>query len=232
MFGPRVELGLALTLTLALALALALTRTLTLALALALTLTPTLTPGQGVCTCAVDAQRLTLAQQIALFGAAGPPPAHAAASPPRAAAAAAAAAVPRLRALVGSHGANLVHALWAGRPCALVEVVPPPPRPAFDNYLSLAAALGLDYWLVPATLTLPPRQPAGRPGFPGAGSAAHDSRFSFAVDPHLLVRTLARALAMPPAESEAEGESEEESDDLCAALGSDVRVTDRIGVIS
>ena len=232
MFGPRVELGLALTLTLALALALALTRTLTLALALTLTLTPTLTPGQGVCTCAVDAQRLTLAQQIALFGAAGPPPAHAAASPPRAAAAAAAAAVPRLRALVGSHGANLVHALWAGRPCALVEVVPPPPRPAFDNYLSLAAALGLDYWLVPATLTLPPRQPAGRPGFPGAGSAAHDSRFSFAVDPHLLVRTLARALAMPPAESEAEGESEEESDDLCAALGSDVRVTDRIGVIS
>ena len=49
--------------------------------------------------------------------------------------------------------------------------------------------------------------------------------------PQLLVRTLARALAMPPAESEAEGESEEESDDLCAALGSDVRVTDRIGVI-
>ena len=48
----------------------------------------------------------------------------------------------------------------------------------------------------------------------------------------MLVRTLARALAMPPAESEAEGESEEESDDLCAALGSDVRVTDRIGVIS
>ena len=36
------------------------------------------------------------------------------------------------------------------------KVVPPPPRPAFDNYLSLAAALGLDYWLVPATLTLPP----------------------------------------------------------------------------
>ena len=134
---------------------------------------------------------------------------------------------------VGSHGANLVHVLWAGRPCALVArwCRRPPALPSFDNYLSLAAALGLDYWLVPATLTLPPRQPAGRPGFPGAGSAAHDSRFSFAVDPHLLVRTLARALAMPPAESEAEGESEEESDDLCAALGSDVRVTDRIGVI-
>ena len=89
--------------------------------------------------------------------------------------------------------------------------MPPPPRPAFDNYLSLAAALGLDYWLVPATLILPPPPP----GLPGAGSAAHDSRFSFAVDPHLVVRTLERALAMPPAESEAE----EESDDLCAALG-------------
>ena len=93
-----------------------------------------------MCTCAVDAQHLTLAQQIALFGAAGPPPPHAAAPspslPPRAAAAAAAAprAVPRLRALVGSHGANLAPALWAGRPCALIEVVPPPPRPAFDNY--------------------------------------------------------------------------------------------------
>ena len=162
-----------------------------------------------MCTCAVDAQRLTLAQQIALFGAAGPAPPHSAAPYPRAAAAAAAAAprpVPRLRALrlralVGSHGANLVHALWVGRPCALIEVVPPPPRPAFDNYLSLAAALGLDYWLVPATLTLPPRQPAG---LPGASSAAHDSRFSFAVDPHLLVRTLERALALPLAESELE----------------------------
>ena len=87
------------------------------------------------------------------------------------------------------------------------QVVPPPPRPAFDNYLSLAAALGLDYWLVPATLTLPPRQPAG---LPGASSAAHDSRFSFAVDPHLLVRTLERALALPLAESELE-----EPDDLC-----------------
>ena len=163
-----------------------------------------------MCTCAVDAQRLTLAQQIALFGAAGPAPPHSAAPYPRAAAAAAAAAprpVPRLRALVGSHGANLVHALWAGRPCALIEVVPPPPRPAFDNYLSLAAALGLDYWLVPATLTLPPRQPAG---LPGGSSAAHDSRFSFAVDPHLLVRTLERALALPLAESELE-----EADDLC-----------------
>ena len=176
-----------------------------------------------MCTCAVDAQRLTLAQQIALFGAAGPAPPHTAAPYPRAAAAtttaaaaATAAAAPRpvprlralrLRALVGSHGANLVHALWAGRPCALIEVVPPPPRPAFDNYLSLAAALGLDYWLVPATLTLPPRQPAG---LPGASSAAHDSRFSFAVDPHLLVRTLERALALPLAESELE-----EPDDLC-----------------
>ena len=32
------------------------------------------------------------------------------------------------------------------------------------------------------------------PGLPGPGSAAHDSRF--AVDPHLLVRTLARALGI------------------------------------
>ena len=81
-------------------------------------------------------------------------------------------------------------------------MVPPPPRPAFDNYLSLAAALGLDYWLVPATLILPPPPPS---------SAAHDSRFSFAVDPHLVVRTLERALALPPAESELE----EEPGDLC-----------------
>ena len=175
-----------------------------------------------MCTCAVDAQRLTLVQQIALFGAAGPPPPpHAAAPSPsphaHATAAAAAAAaprpVPRLRALVGSHGANLVHALWAARPCALVEVVPPPPRPAFDNYLSLAAALGLDHWLVPASLALAPRQP---PGHPGAGSAAHDSRF--AVDPHLLVRTLARALGMPPAESRAGEEAGAELDDLCATV--------------
>ena len=165
-----------------------------------------------MCTCAVDAQHLTLAQQIALFGAAGPPPPHAAAPspslPPRAAAAAAAPrAVPRLRALVGSHGANLAHALWAGRPCALIEVAPPPPRPAFDNYLSLASALGLDYWLVPATLILPP-PPSG---LRGASSAAHDSRFRFAVDAHLIVRTLERALALPPAESELE----EEPGDLC-----------------
>ena len=181
-----------------------------------------------MCTCAVDAQRLTLAQQVALFGAAGPPPPpHAAAPSPspdaHATAAAAAAAaddaaaaprpVPRLRALVGSHGANLVHALWAARPCALVEVVPPPPRPAFDNYLSLAAALGLDHWLVPASLALAPRQP---PGLPGAGSAAHDSRF--AVDPHLLVRTLARALGMPPAESGAGEEAGAQLDDLCATV--------------
>ena len=136
-------------------------------------------PEPGVCTWAVEADQLTLVQQIALFGAAGPPPPHAAAVPPRAAATPR--AVPRLRALVGSHGANLAHALWAARPCALLEVVLPPPRPAFDNYLALAAALGLAYWLVPA-YALP---------HPGSG---------FAVDPQLLVRTLERALALPLAE--------------------------------
>ena len=105
-----------------------------------------------MCTCAVDAQHLTLAQQIALFGAAGPPPPHAAAPspslPPRAAAAAAAPrAVPRLRALVGSHGANLAHALWAGRPCALIEVGPPPRRPWLGlGSVTLILILTLTRW--------------------------------------------------------------------------------------
>jgi hypothetical protein len=65
---------------------------------------------------------------------------------------------------VGSHGANLVHVLWAGRPCALVArwCRRPPALPSFDNYLSLAAALGQFTGLEARTGSCPPPSPCRR----------------------------------------------------------------------
>ena len=87
---------------------------------------------------------------------------------------------PRLRAIVGSHGANLVHALWAAPPCAIVEIVPPPPRPAFANYQHLAAALGLDHFVVPAR----------------AGDATGGDGGGFAVEPDLVLRVVLDAIGL------------------------------------
>ena len=94
----------------------------------------------------------------------------------------------RLRAIVGSHGANLVHALWAAPPCAIVEVVPPPPRPAFANYQHLAAALGLDHLVVPA-------HEATSEG-KGDGGIGADGGRGFAVEPDLVLRVVLEALGL------------------------------------
>jgi len=86
-----------------------------------------------------------------------------------------------------------------------VEVVAPPSlHPAFDNYAALAAALGLEHWVLPARAV---------PGAAGAGA-------SFAVEPSLVVRTLERALGLGEPRTRREGEgpasgSTSDEEELC-----------------
>lgn len=74
---------------------------------------------------------MSLAEQIAFFGKQGPCP---------------------VRALVGSHGANLVNMIWSPGPLAVVEVALDDGR-HFSNYWHLASTLGFSHWLLPVPAT-------------------------------------------------------------------------------
>ncbi len=53
----------------------------------------------------------------------------------------------RARIILGAHGAGLANCLWARRGTALVELPVYPLQPS--TFSHLAAALGLEYWVVP-----------------------------------------------------------------------------------
>jgi hypothetical protein len=86
--------------------------------------------GARSCVHSFHADSLPLTEQLALFGRLGACP---------------------VRALVGSHGANLVNMIWSSGPLAVVEVIHDDRR-RFSNYWHLARALGFDHWLLPVSI--------------------------------------------------------------------------------
>ena len=53
-----------------------------------------------------------------------------------------------VRALIGTHGANLVNMIWCSAPLAVVEVTLGDARRHFSNYWHMAHALGFEHWLL------------------------------------------------------------------------------------